>query len=83
MIYYLIEVKENTYSYYGKEKFPKRSYGRYHGRILHINSTEDSSIPFIVEEIAYKSKKGAIQGAKKLQKEKPNAKITIQTVKIE
>lgn len=68
MTLFLIKVND---LYYGRENSPN-------GRILRVETTDDQLLPYIIQEIAYKTKNAAINAAKKLQKEKPTAKITIQ-----
>lgn len=70
MVLYLIKVND---LYYGKENSPN-------GRILRVETTNDSLLPYIVKEIAYKTKAAAIKGAEKIKKEKQNANITIQAL---
>lgn len=69
MTVYLIKVNN---LYYGKEN-------SINGRILNIPYYPDENLlMYTVKEIAYKTKQAAIKAAQKLQKEKPNAKISIQ-----
>ncbi len=69
MTVYLIKVNN---LYYGKENSTN-------GRILNIPYYPDENLlMYTVKEIAYKTKQAAIKAAQKLQKEKPNAKISIQ-----
>lgn len=70
MICYLIKVND---LYYGRENAKN-------GRILRVETTEDVDLPYIVQDISYKTKKGAEKAAKKLQKEKKGAKISIQGI---
>lgn len=58
MVYYLINI-DNLF--YGKEN-------NTHGRILKINTVEDSLLPYIIKEIGYTSKNGALKAARKIQK---------------
>lgn len=65
---FLIKVND---LYYGKENTTN-------GRILNVATTDKDLLPYIVKEIGYKTEKGALKAAKKLQKEKKNAKISLQ-----
>jgi len=65
---YLIKVND---LYYGKEN-------SINGRIIDPKYIEKDLLKYIVYENSYKTKQGAINGANKLQKEKTNAKISIQ-----
>ena len=57
--------------YYGKEN-------SLNGRIIDPRYIDKSMLKYIVYENSYKTKQGAINGAKKLQKEKTNASISVQ-----
>ena len=57
--------------YYGKEN-------NINGRIINPQYIEKNLLKYIVYENGYKTKKGALNGAKKIQKEKKNANISIQ-----
>lgn len=70
MICYLVKVND---LYYGKKNNTQ-------GRILRVETIEDSMLPYIVKEISYKTKKAAIIAAKKIQVEKPTAKVSIQGI---
>lgn len=67
MVLYLIKV-DNLY--YGKGN-------AINGRILSVSTTDDKMLPYIIKEMAYKTKQGAIKGAQKLKKEQ-NANVSIQ-----
>lgn len=68
MTIYLIKVND---LYYGRENSPN-------GRILRVETTDDQLLPYIIQEIGYKTQSAALKAAQKLQKEKPTAKINIQ-----
>ena len=72
MTCYMIKIKK---LYYGKEN-------SINGRILDVSTTDDELLPYIVQEISYKTRQGAIKGAKKLQKIKnlKNKDIEIQGI---
>ena len=69
MTLYLIKVND---LYYGKKN-------NIHGRIINPQNFYDENILYLtVKEIAYKTKAAAMKAAQQLQKQKENAKISIQ-----